>query len=933
LVKRRKCGHDADHGIDVLILGVENSLWLGQQFAADLSRIFPLLDVTAMSSNWVLGLLQQAHGHVEPTNFALSRRNFRLSPEAVVLSISQSGTTYPTVWATRLLARLNVSLFAMSAEFDTVLANSIGQDLSCNDFSKRLFSTMCGIRPCEPSTVATIAMHHTLTKLLFFAAEYGLRKSLFQERVNLKRDTIRTSSSALPDCELRLRPARQLSSAADKLIDAAEVICGITRHGVPIESNTREKLLEMGTYLAHKLTEGWVATLLAALYVYITVVALKPIATGIWLHVASATKLAPTDPVIVTLNYVVGFIDAHIYVFLGAILISIHRKMTGRRLITRYCARTLVIVETTTNYKLLRAYASKLRALAFRFTTFGVAGQNPVDHFVHEMTHLTTSDVVIVSGRTDGRLGALAATEASSIMSLQQARFIASKAHQGIEALCISHNPWTRPGLFSRFVALPTDHQPTFASAKMLSSDQGPHAPSHVMSNVAALCHGDVEKIGAEDGKDNPEIQVEALLKRMGAVRISKNQAKDCVIQILREQQEKLGINIDAMNLRPVADFIDRDRRKKLADKKEDAKSQGGGLMKSLKRNFSFSQMADEDEEEKPAKAETKEAKPKGLRKVLSRNFSFGEQAAPKAAAPKDELVGASEIMSTLYGIHMQELIRSERSRQRREQAKKDIIENRNRDLLDSAFGLWHEIIDEIKGREKVERAAKRADQGKASPGGADRGAASPAEAGHGAASPMSPVSGQGDEQTKFAWRVAEVYRTMVKRQCSRTESFHLSGIFRSWRSFAVYERLSANKPAPRASDDGASGIGADLMAKLRGEALLAELGTLECLFESRVLAAERLLSFMVMFHTAIKPLSLFPVLNYDIDRSESRLRVASTPAPVPFVEAPLKPIPTFDPIPEMPEVAPVAMPVAVPVPVRKIEPLPAQFSPLEESI
>ena len=55
----------------------------------------------------------------------------------------------------------------------------------------------------------------------------------------------------------------------------------------------------------------------------------------------------------------------------------------------------LVIADCTVNYKLLRAYVSKLRALAFRFTTFGVSGQNGEDHFVHEMTHLTTSEVVI----------------------------------------------------------------------------------------------------------------------------------------------------------------------------------------------------------------------------------------------------------------------------------------------------------------------------------------------------------------------------------------------------------------------------------------------------------------------------------------------------------------------------------------------------------
>merc|ERR1719399_2377753 len=59
-----------------------------------------------------------------------------------------------------------------------------------------------------------------------------------------------------------------------------------------------------------------------------------------------------------------------------------------------------------------------------------------------------------------------------------------------------------------------------------------------------------------------------------------------------------------------------------------------------------------------------------------------------------------------------------------------------------------------------------------------------------------------------------------------------------------------------------------------------------EHLYETRVAAAERLLAFFVIFHHAVKPLSKLWGLSFDMDRSESRLRVASTPAPVPFVES-----------------------------------------------
>mmetsp|Transcript_92944 Transcript_92944/g.206782 ORF Transcript_92944/g.206782 Transcript_92944/m.206782 type:complete len:88 (+) Transcript_92944:1-264(+) len=54
-----------------------------------------------------------------------------------------------------------------------------------------------------------------------------------------------------------------------------------------------------------------------------------------------------------------------------------------------------------------------------------------------------------------------------------------------------------------------------------------------------------------------------------------------------------------------------------------------------------------------------------------------------------------------------------------------------------------------------------------------------------------------------------------------------------------------------------------------------------ETLYETRVAAAERLISSFVLFHRMVKPISKVPFLGFDMDRTESRLRVASTPAPV----------------------------------------------------
>jgi hypothetical protein len=47
---QRRVAHNQD-SIDLLIAGVEASLWLAEQCAADLRRVFPYLNVSTISAN------------------------------------------------------------------------------------------------------------------------------------------------------------------------------------------------------------------------------------------------------------------------------------------------------------------------------------------------------------------------------------------------------------------------------------------------------------------------------------------------------------------------------------------------------------------------------------------------------------------------------------------------------------------------------------------------------------------------------------------------------------------------------------------------------------------------------------------------------------------------------------------------------------------
>jgi hypothetical protein len=47
---KNRLRHNQD-SIDLIIGGIEASLWLGEQFGADLGRVFPYLNIMTLSSN------------------------------------------------------------------------------------------------------------------------------------------------------------------------------------------------------------------------------------------------------------------------------------------------------------------------------------------------------------------------------------------------------------------------------------------------------------------------------------------------------------------------------------------------------------------------------------------------------------------------------------------------------------------------------------------------------------------------------------------------------------------------------------------------------------------------------------------------------------------------------------------------------------------
>ncbi|WP_238393188.1 c-type heme family protein [Myxacorys almedinensis] len=106
--------------IDLLITGVESSLWLGERFAQDLTLLFPSLSVKTISANQLLQRLQY------------DWKGLRLGKTSIVLAISQSGQTFPTLQATNALEELRrqgsiSELFIMTGEICSLMGTAIAQ--------------------------------------------------------------------------------------------------------------------------------------------------------------------------------------------------------------------------------------------------------------------------------------------------------------------------------------------------------------------------------------------------------------------------------------------------------------------------------------------------------------------------------------------------------------------------------------------------------------------------------------------------------------------------------------------------------------------------------------------------------------------------------------------------------------------------------------
>jgi hypothetical protein len=301
--------------------GVEASLWVAEQFAADLRTIFPQLNILTVSANKLLGLADDAAGKVFfPGTDAIMKR--RIDGHTCALLISQSGQTFATLHATRKVASIvGERMFLMTGCFNSKMEVAMKEDyqLRGKEYMKnRVFNNYSGYRPAEPTSAAIVATHHTLTRLLLhlvvatrrtYAGCRLIHKWDYAKATELLRKLVRRKSAArrarlakegrdlsqehyslvhtedqVPWYEQGSQTTLMLltdgciddihSLMATAMIPNIERIVGFNKFGDPLEPEEKEthtQLRDAGQKWGEHIREPWVVIVLVAVYLTISV--------------------------------------------------------------------------------------------------------------------------------------------------------------------------------------------------------------------------------------------------------------------------------------------------------------------------------------------------------------------------------------------------------------------------------------------------------------------------------------------------------------------------------------------------------------------------------------------------------------------------------------------------------------------------------------
>ena len=424
--------------VDVLVTGVEASLWIGEQFASDLQALFPALRVVPMSANKIVGVLSNTRGAAPMAGFAFSSLTVSLK-RAIVVAISHSGQTFPTLHATHALRRVcGDRLFVLTGAIDSKMSAAVGQHCGPSaPWVGRVWYTVSGWRPSEALTVSTVSCHHTLSELLLYMAKKACRADAdFRAATGFK-----FSAADVLD----------IARLNDSLVArGAPSLVGVDGAGARLPESQEAPLRAQGRRWALHVLETPYAWCLSAAYIFGTIISGKPLFSALRNHYWDSQ--VPLDGQ-TALTYIALVLDSLLYSFLPLFFSVLLRIVQGRPLTARLGRRTIVIGDLPYVHQLLESYMSKLFAESYSIASVDVHGANAVDHLVHRFTHRVVRGLLIAVGRPDGRLFALTKAESWVLMALQQCKSIVHLMSPP-EILTIGHNPYVNKNVIDTHIVL-----------------------------------------------------------------------------------------------------------------------------------------------------------------------------------------------------------------------------------------------------------------------------------------------------------------------------------------------------------------------------------------------------------------------------------------------------------------------------------------------
>lgn len=404
--------------VDVLVFGQEISLYVGKHFVCNLLQTFPWLNAEAISSNEILTDLQS------------DLENLNLGQETIVLVISQSGQTFPTVKAMDKFEEFRQQgkireVFLLVGSVTSILSHPVLNRENFKTLPNNLFINGSSHSTCEPASVTVNAVWCTLNELVLYLSKRFVEE--FPDANSL--GTILTPEDIA-----------KLEKRGDDNVVILEKIVGIDTAGNRIQSRIHSDLVFQANKWAQHILEKLIAWGLVILYIMITVgLKLTPTQAIFDLLVASF-ELSQGSLVFLILFACARGADIIIYILLHWFFTLGLRLLQGRELLARTGTRSLLISAVPHVGKPLEAFATKTVANSYELATWIIHEANPVNDQLDRQAHRTTRGKLVIVSVPDGRYGnKLRLQEEAAIMTAKQTNNIRN-LRVGPEIIAFSPN-------------------------------------------------------------------------------------------------------------------------------------------------------------------------------------------------------------------------------------------------------------------------------------------------------------------------------------------------------------------------------------------------------------------------------------------------------------------------------------------------------------